>query len=118
MHQGGSFRFLPSNLKYGETAAIQCTSNAFIAVCFAAVKNVLIWKSWDLDFILDQGEILMKSLSLYHAIAVDELLLSLKIKGSDLEVKMGFRHTAAFSVIMIYLLSRKISFPLMILVMV
>ena len=117
MYQGGSFRFLPSNLKYGETAAIQCTSNAFIAVCFAAVKNVLIWKSWDLDFILDQGEI-FKSLSLYHAIAVDELLLSLKIKGSDLGVRMGFRHTAAFSVIMIYLLSRKISFPLMTLVMV
>ena len=43
------------NLKYGETAGIQCTSNAFIAVCFSAVKNVSIWKSWDLGFILDQG---------------------------------------------------------------
>ena len=26
-----------------------------IAVCFFAVKNVSGWKSWDLDFILDQG---------------------------------------------------------------
>ena len=41
------------NLKYSKTACIQCTSNAFIAVCFSAVKNVSIWKSWDLDFILD-----------------------------------------------------------------
>ena len=61
------------NLKYGETAGIQCTSNTFIAVCFSAVKNVSILKSWDLDFILDQGDILMKSLSLYHALALDEL---------------------------------------------
>ena len=28
------------NLKYDETAGIQCTSNALIAVCFSAVKNV------------------------------------------------------------------------------
>ena len=61
------------NIKYGETAGIQCTRNAFIAVCFSAVKNVSIWKSWDLDFVLDQGDILMKSLSLYHGLVVDEL---------------------------------------------
>ena len=42
-------------LKYREAAGIQCTSNAFIAVCFSAVKNVSVWKSWDIDFILDQG---------------------------------------------------------------
>ena len=74
------------NLKYGETAGIQFILNAFTAVCFSAVKNVSIWKPWNLDFILDQGDILMKSLSLYHALAIDELLLYLKIEGSDLEV--------------------------------
>ena len=42
-------------LKYGEAAGIQCTSNAFIAVCFSAVKNASVWKSWDIDFILDHG---------------------------------------------------------------
>ena len=77
---------------YDETAGIQCRSNAIIAVCFSAVKNVSIWKSWDLDFILDQGDILMQSLS-----------LSLNIEGFDL---------AAFSIIMIYLHIRKIFFPL------
>ena len=35
----------------------------------------------------------MKSLSLYNALAVDEPPLSLKIEGSDLEVRMGFRHS-------------------------
>ena len=42
-------------LKYREAAGIQCTSNAFIAVCFSAVKNVSVWMSWDIDFILDKG---------------------------------------------------------------
>ena len=35
----------------------------------------------------------MKSLSLFNALAVDEAPLSLKIEGSDLEVRMGFRHS-------------------------
>ena len=39
----------------------------------------------------------MKSLSLYHALAVDELSLSLKIEGSDLEVRMGFHHSGVFN---------------------
>ena len=49
------------NLKYDKTAGIQYTSNALIAVCFSAVKNVSVWMSWDLDFILDQGNIFMTS---------------------------------------------------------
>ena len=43
------------------------------------------------------GDILKKSLSLYHALAVDKLPLSLKIEGSDLEVKMGFRLSVIFN---------------------
>ena len=33
------------NLKYDETACIQCTSNALIANCFSAAKIVSVWKS-------------------------------------------------------------------------
>ena len=39
----------------------------------------------------------MKSLSLYHALSVDELPLSLKIEGFDLKVRMGFRHSGIFN---------------------
>ena len=49
------------NLKYDETAGIQCTITALIAVCFSAVKNISVWKSWNLDFILNQGDIFMTS---------------------------------------------------------
>ena len=58
----------------------------------------------------------MKSESLYNALAVDELPLSSKIEGSDLEVRTAFHHSGIS--IMIYLLIRKISFSLMTLVMV
>ena len=54
--------FHQGNPKYGTTAGIQCTSNAFIAICFSVVKRVSIWKSFDLDYILDQGDKLMKLL--------------------------------------------------------
>ena len=54
------------NLKYGETVGMQCTSNAFFAICFPAIKSVSIWKSWDLDYILDQGDQLIKSLKVNH----------------------------------------------------
>ena len=37
------------------------------------------------------------SLSLYHRLAVDELPLSLKIEGSDLEARMGFHHSGIFN---------------------
>ena len=33
------------NLKYNETAGIQCTITALIAVFFSAVKNVSVWNS-------------------------------------------------------------------------
>ena len=49
------------NLKYDETAGIQCTSNALIAVCFSVVKNVSVWKPCDLDFIFAKGDIFMTS---------------------------------------------------------
>ena len=39
----------------------------------------------------------MISSSLYHGLAVDELPLSLKMEGSDLKVRMGFRHSGIFN---------------------
>ena len=39
----------------------------------------------------------MKSESLYNALAVDELPLSSKIEGSDLEVRTAFHHSGIFN---------------------
>ena len=49
------------NLKYREPAGMQCTSNAFFSIEYSVIKNTSIWKSWDLDYILEQGDIFFKS---------------------------------------------------------
>ena len=67
------------NLKYGETAGMQCTSNAFFTICFSVIKSISIWKSLYLDYILDQGEQLIKSLNVNHPLAADELTLFVKL---------------------------------------
>ena len=67
------------NKKYGETAGIQYTSNAFFAICYSATKNALDWVAFGLDYILDQVDFLMKSLGTPHALAVDELYLIMKL---------------------------------------
>ena len=72
--------FDQGNPKYGTTAGIQCTSNAFIASCFSVVKRVSIWKSFDLDYILDQGDKLMKLLEARGNLCIDQLPLSVDIE--------------------------------------
>ena len=76
--------FHQDNPKYGTTAEIQCTSNAFIAICFSIVKRVSIWKSFDLNYILYQGDKLMKLLEARGALCIDQLLLSVDIEGFNI----------------------------------
>ena len=42
-----------NNPKYGVTAGIQCMCNSLASVCYAKVKQVHFWTTWDLDKILD-----------------------------------------------------------------
>ena len=49
----------------GETPGIHRTSNAFLPIWFLAVKNVSVWKPFDLDHILYHGDSLMKSLKAF-----------------------------------------------------
>ena len=45
------------NSKYGESAGMQCTSNAYFAYFFP-IKSIDIWETFDLDYIFRQGEYL------------------------------------------------------------
>ena len=47
---------------FGKTAEMQCTSNECLPICFSTVKNVSVWKPFNLDYILYHGDDLMKSL--------------------------------------------------------
>ena len=73
--------------KSGTTAGIQCTSNAFIAICFSVVKRVSIWKSFNLDYLLDQGDKLMKLLEARGALCIDQLPLSVDIEGFNVRAQ-------------------------------
>ena len=50
--------------------------------------KVSIWRSWDLGYIFDQGDQLIKSLKVKNPFVVDELLLFVKIESFDIKLKM------------------------------
>ena len=63
--------FHQGNPKYRTTAGIQFTSIGYIAICFSVVKRVPVWKSFDLEYILDQSDKLMKLLEARGALCID-----------------------------------------------
>ena len=62
--------------QYQESAAgMQCTSNAYTAIIFSAIKDINFWESDDLDCILNEEDRLFKFVGLKKTLAVDELPL-------------------------------------------
>ena len=66
-------------------------------LCFSVLKNESTWAYFDLDYIIGQGDNLMKCLGVRKTLAVDELPLSVKLKGCDLEVTMLQHYSNRFS---------------------
>eukprot|EP00111_Clytia_hemisphaerica_P022200 TCONS_00065248-protein len=58
----GSFH--QGNSKFGETAGIQCSSNCFFAICYAQLRKLSLWKTRDLDYVLNQGDLNFKNLGI------------------------------------------------------
>ena len=78
-HQGNS--------KFEESAWMQCTNNAYFAI-FSAIKSIEIWKTFDLDYILEQGENIFKQVGVYQPLTVDELPNDISIEGTHVSAKM------------------------------
>ena len=76
------------NFKCGESASMQCTSNAYISFAFSVIKNINLWKSLDLDYILEQGNRIFKLVGVSQPLAMDELPLEIIIEGHSVSVKM------------------------------
>ena len=89
--------FQQANPQHGTTAGIQCTSNAFIDICFSVVKRVSIWKSFDLDYVLDQGDKLMKLLEAREILCIDQLPLSVDIEGLNVRSQKLMLHRGLFN---------------------
>ena len=82
----GSFH--QGHLKFGSTAGIQCSCNALYAICFSVIKSVSIWKSHDLDYILDNGNKIFKLAGIPRALFMHELPHNILIENNNIYIKM------------------------------
>ena len=76
------------DIRYGsDSAGKQCTSNAYFAIIFSSIKRHRLWKSFDLDYVMEQGDKMFKKVcedkKLYEYLAVDELLLNFPLEGTN-----------------------------------
>ena len=82
----GSFHM--GHVKFGETAGIQCACNALFSLCWSSVKRVTLWNTWDMDYILEKGDELYKSLNIFTPVNIDELPQHVNIEGCLLTVRL------------------------------
>ena len=66
----------------------ECTRNAYLAIISSVVKNVSVCKSFDPDYIFDQGDRILKLVSLQKPLAVDEVPLNIDMEGANISVAM------------------------------
>ena len=67
---------------------MQYTSNAYFAIIFSAIKSIDIWKTFDLDYILEQGDNIFKEVGVYQPLAVDELPHDISIEDTHVSAEM------------------------------
>ena len=76
------------HVRYGRSAGMQCTSNAYLVVIFSKSKYINRWKPFDLNYILEQGDGIFKDVDVNQALAVDELSLNISIEDVHISTKM------------------------------
>ena len=81
----GSFH--QGDMKFGQTAGIQCACNSLFAIAWSTVRKVTIWKGLDLDNVLNNGDQLFKSLNKQTILSADELPNKIDIHGQCLNVR-------------------------------
>ena len=79
--------FHQGDMKFGQTAVIQCTCHSFFAIAWSTVRKVTIWKGLDLDNVLNNGDQLFKSLNKQTVLSADELPNKIDIHGQCLNVR-------------------------------
>ena len=77
---------------YGSSSAgKQCTANAYFAIIFSSIKRVGLWKSFDLDYVLEQGDKIFKKVcedkKRYEYLAADELPFNFPLKGTNVSAR-------------------------------
>ena len=85
----GSFH--QGNQRFGDTAGIQCSCNALVALAYSKFRKLALWKTHDLDFILSEGDSNFKKLGFRESVFVDEFpnILQLENHNVSFNFKLG-----------------------------
>ena len=76
-----------ANARYGETAGIQCACMTLMAICLTIFKDVHVWESYDLDYILEQGDRIFKDLRMFRLLGIDDLPQNFAVEGTPVVVE-------------------------------
>ena len=61
------------NIRFGCTAGNQCACNSLFALAWSIIRKVALWNTFDLDYILDHGDLMYKKLNLNRPLAIIDL---------------------------------------------
>ena len=89
--------FHQGDLKYGDTAGVQCMCNALFSLCWAKVKKVSLWKSFDLDYVLDRGDEVYKQLNKKGFLLILDLPSVVAVEEHPFHVNMIHNETGFLS---------------------
>ena len=58
------------------------------AICWSSIKRVSVWKSWDLNYILEQGDAMFKNINILRPLSVEELPATVRTGDHVIKVEM------------------------------
>ena len=73
--------------RYGISSGMQCSCMALMSVCWTLFKRVVLWDSFELDSILENGDQLYKTIQIFRYLSIDDLPSYLHLKGHRIEVQ-------------------------------
>ena len=75
------------DIRYEMLKGIQCSCMSLTSVCWTSFKSASIWDSFDLDCILQKGNLLFKSLNNYRYLWMEDLLREIFIEHLSINVE-------------------------------
>ena len=73
---------------FGISAGKQCAANTVFSVCWTKVRNVTIWKNYDLDYILHKGDRVFKETGINRSLYINELPKLIVIENSNFDISI------------------------------
>ena len=75
------------DIRYGMLRGVQCSFIPLMSVCWTLFKSVSIWDSFDLDCILQKGDILFESANNYRYLGMEDLPQEFFIENSSINLE-------------------------------